>query len=72
MNLDDDDFGFSSVSEENLPKRTDTKAQQMYEAIIPLLKNLAKDSDTNAYIHWPNREKKIKEFISKLDNIMAG
>jgi hypothetical protein len=34
--------------------------------VLPLLNNLAKDADKNAYIHWPNRATKIEEFKKKL------
>lgn len=66
---DDFDFGFSSVSEEEVKSEGNTKAERMYNAIMPLLKNLLKDADTNPYIHWPNRKEKITQFIQKLDNI---
>jgi hypothetical protein len=39
--------------------------------IMPLLKNLEKDADKNAYIHWPNRKEKIQQFIKKLDGLLA-
>jgi hypothetical protein len=35
------------------------------------LKNLEKDADKNAYIHWPNRKEKIQQFIKKLDGLLA-
>ena len=34
--------------------------------IIPLLMNLAKNSDTNTYIHWPNRKQVVEEQIKKI------
>lgn len=76
--LEDFDFGFTSVSEEDITApvvnevigTTQDKALQMYKAIIPLLNNLAKDSDKNAYIHWPERAKKIEAFKKKLDTIL--
>lgn len=76
--LEDFDFGFTSVSEEEITApvvnevigTTQDKALQMYKAIIPLLNNLAKDSDKNAYIHWPDRAKKIEAFKKKLDTIL--
>lgn len=76
--LEDFDFGFTSVSEEDITApvvnevigTTQDKALQMYKAIIPLLNNLAKDSDKNAYIHWPDRAKKIEAFKKKLDTIL--
>lgn len=78
MNLDEDfDFGFSSVNEEDLKSEyqrdvsaANDKCQQMYDAIMPLLNNLAKDADKDAYIHWPNRKTKIAAFKKKLDKIL--
>lgn len=70
MNIDidkDDDFGFTAVI---IDESEDTRAKEMYDAIMPLLTNLAKDSDTSDYIKWPNRKKKIQEFIKKLDKIL--
>lgn len=72
----DDDFGFSAVSEEelnsssavaDLEKRLDT----LYNAILPLLKNLEKNPDKE-YILWPNRLKKIQEFRQKIEKIVKG
>ena len=34
--------------------------------IIPLLMNLAKNSETNPYIHWPNRKQVVEEQIKKI------
>ena len=76
--LEDFDFGFTSVSEEEITapvvneviSTKQDKAQLIYKAIIPLLNNLAKDSDKNAYIHWPERAKKIEAFKKKLESIL--
>lgn len=79
FDLDDDfDFGFTAVSEEDITapvvneviSTAQDKAQLMYKAIVPLLNNLAKDSDKNAYIHWPDRAKKIAAFKAKLESIL--
>ena len=34
--------------------------------MIPLLMNLAKDSETNPYIHWPNRKEVVEDQIRKI------
>lgn len=76
--LNDFDFGFTTVSEEDITNPVVTeaisvaqdKAQQMYKAIVPLLNNLAKESDKNAYIHWPDRAEKIASFKKKLEAIL--
>lgn len=89
---DDNDFGFSAVSEEELKalekqllqevsrKSEDLlkveasyqgKLEQLYKTIMPLLNNLAKDSDKE-YIFWPERSEKMKAFISKVEKIVNG
>jgi len=89
--LDEDDFGFSAVSEEELKslenqlkKEVTQKSQelqqveesykgkleQLYKTVMPLLENLAKDSDKE-YIFWPNRTEKMKAFIVKVNNIVG-
>jgi hypothetical protein len=89
-NLNDNDFGFSAVSEEELKKLENQlkqevnqksieiqqieetykgKLEQLYETVMPLLENLAKDSDKQ-YIFWPNRTEKMKAFIVKVNNIV--
>jgi hypothetical protein len=45
------------------------KAATMYNMIMPLLNNLKKNPD-KPNIVWPDREKKIDEFIKKLDNVL--
>lgn len=47
------------------------KLEQLYKAIMPLLNNLAKDSDKE-YIYWPGRSDKMKAFISKVEKIVNG
>jgi len=87
---DDDDFGFSAVSEEELRARERAlqqqvtkqskdieeieqtykgKLEQLYKAVMPLLKNLAKD-DNKEYIHWPDRSVKMKAFIDRVNKIV--
>lgn len=48
------------------------KVQTMYNMIIPLLQNLAKDADTRDYIYWPKRKDKINAFIKKLDQVVKS
>lgn len=47
------------------------KLEQLYKAVMPLLKNLAKDSDKE-YVYWPNRAEKMKSFIDKVEKIVNG
>lgn len=90
ISLDDDDFGFSAVSEdelkvlekelqqqvtekskeiEEIEKTYKGKLEQLYRAVLPLLQNLAKDSDKE-YIYWPNRTQKMQQFIKKVEAIV--
>lgn len=70
------DFGFTTVSEdifaqaEQVVTEGQQKAEAIYKMILPLLNNLAKDADKNAYIHWPNRVEKINQFKAKLQQII--
>jgi hypothetical protein len=76
MELDDFDFGFTTVSDdvfaqaEAATQEGQLKAERIYKMVLPLLNNLAKDADKNAYIHWPNRASKIEEFKKKLQSII--
>lgn len=73
---EDFDFGFTTVSEdvfqqaEAVVQEGSAKAEAMYKAVLPLLNNLIKDADKNAYIHWPNRAEKIEAFKKKLLTIV--
>lgn len=70
------DFGFSTGPEiDDVSadyQREIRRSRELYDAIIPLLDNLAKDADKNPVINWPDRAKKIKEFRDKLDKILAA
>ena len=74
----DFDFGFTPVSQEQIvadsgvADEDQSKAEAMYKLITPLLNNLAKDSDKNAYIHWPDRKQKIDAFKKKLEGILKA
>jgi hypothetical protein len=66
---EDDDFGFTFTdSEEILLKTTkaEDKVQGLRKMIIPLLDNLMKNPEKDTIV-WPDREKKIKQFIKKMD-----
>lgn len=68
---DDDDFGFVFADETESIKDNEELAvriQMMYDAIIPLLKNLNKNP-SQEYIKWPNRIEKVVQFKQKLDEI---
>jgi ABC-type Fe3+/spermidine/putrescine transport system ATPase subunit len=52
-------------------KTYEEKLNTMYKMVMPLLKNLAKDSDKD-YIYWPDRHKKMADFIVKVDELMKA
>lgn len=91
-NIDDFDFGFSAVSEDELKalekqlseqvaqkdteiellsKTYEEKLNTLYKMVMPLLKNLARDADKD-YIFWPDRQKKMVEFIAKVEKVVNG
>jgi hypothetical protein len=71
-NQDDYDFGFEFADDMTEAVDTaQTKAQQIYDAIMPLLTNL-KMNPEKPNIVWPDRVKKIDNFIKKLDNILKS
>lgn len=47
------------------------KLATLYQMVMPLLKNLAKDSDKD-YIYWPQRQKKMNDFIQQVEKIVNG
>lgn len=70
IKLENHDFGFSSGKVE--PIKQDDRAEKMYNAIIPFLNNLMKDSDKSDTIHWPNRKEKIELFKERLEKILKS
>jgi hypothetical protein len=54
---------------EEVEKSYQGKLEQLYKAIMPLLKNLAKDGEKE-YIYWPNRVEKMQQFIEKVESIV--
>ena len=80
LEIDTDfDFGFefeddqsNKISEkEKEALKAQNKAEAMFKAIMPLLNKLKKNPD-KPNIVWPNRDKKIDEFIIKLQDILNG
>jgi hypothetical protein len=66
---ENDDFGFTFTdSGEILSKATqaEDKVQGIRKMIMPLLENLMKNPEKDTIV-WPDREKKIKQFIKKMD-----
>jgi len=69
----DHDFGFTIIDQLDLTAGQDaltTQLQELYNAIIPLLKNLKANPDKDTIV-WPNRAIKIDEFKTKIDKIVG-
>lgn len=65
------DFGFTTETEDDIVKSSSTnkKAQQLFDAIKPLLDNLRKNPEKEM-IRWPDRKKKVDEFEKRLKAIL--
>lgn len=80
------DFGFTAVDENELEavqkasttvrsatqtvEQLESKVNELYNAIVPLLTNLKKNPEKE-YIHWPNRVAKVEEFESYISKIVS-
>jgi hypothetical protein len=58
-----------ALQNEKLGAAVNEKLKKMYNMIVPLLDNLAKDPD-KSYIYWPDRQKKISQFKQKLREVI--
>jgi hypothetical protein len=58
------------AAKDTASKTYEEKLTALHAMIMPLLNNLAKDDDNKEYIHWPDRQKKMKAFISKINKLM--
>lgn len=71
------DFGFSfsddltdTVSQKEMEAmKAQTKAETLYNMIMPLLNNLKKNPEKSTIV-WPDRQKKIDEFIKKMESVL--
>lgn len=88
INDDDDDFGFSAVSEDELKEMerqlqsivvekdgTAASLQMKLDAMYKAILPLLTNLEKNPdkeYIYWPGRDKKIKVFRQKLLDIMKS
>lgn len=65
----DDDFGFSTVSEEEYNENSiDSYKKRLLDVeklILPFLIKLVKTADS-PYIHWPNRKEQIEKQIERI------
>ena len=81
FNTDDNDFGFSAVSEEEynsvINKTTETaddyksRLNELEKMIIPFLTKLHSTGDKE-YIYWPNRKPSIEKQIEKILKLTRG
>lgn len=75
MKLDEsDDFGFTFVDSNEIKAKVETtenKLEGLRNMIMPLLNNLMKNPEKDTIL-WPNRDKKIKEFIKKMDDYIKS
>jgi len=68
MKLDEEnDFGFTFADSLDIQKSTEDKLAGLRAMIMPLLNNLMKNPEKDTIL-WPDREKKIKAFIKKMDD----
>lgn len=71
----DEDFGFTTINSSDINSGEVEKYKEklftLRKAIMPFLNNLMKNPENDTIV-WPNREKKIKEFIKKIDKIVEG
>jgi hypothetical protein len=79
--FDDDDFGFSTVDEDEyeavIAEKDETveeykqRLEQVEKIILPFLNKLLKTAD-QAVIKWPNRKPVIEAQIQKILNLTRG
>lgn len=74
------DFGFTAVNEDELEAiqhaeassvELQQKLDKLYNAVLPLLKNLKQNPDKD-YIFWPNRIDKVEAFEKHIKSIMQA
>lgn len=66
---EDDDFGFTFTDSNEVQTKiaaTEDKLAGLRKMIMPLLNNLMKNPEKDTIL-WPDRDKKIKAFIKKMD-----
>ena len=68
--MEEDDFGFSFATEEDI-KPNDDRAEKLRKMIMPLLNNLKKNPEKEMIV-WPDRVKKIDDFIKKMNKVVDG
>ena len=71
MKDDIDDFGFTFSDTSEIKAEAVDKVQGLRNMIMPLLNNLKKNPEKDTIV-WPDREKKINDFIKKMDKYIAS
>ena len=77
----DDDFGFSAVSEEEynavITEKADTveeyaaRLKEVERLVLPFFTKLLKTADKE-YIYWPNRKELVEKQIQKILTLTRG
>lgn len=65
------DLAKQAMVNEQLGAAVNEKLKKMYNMIVPLLDNLAKDPD-KSYIYWPDRQKRLSQFKQKLKDVIES
>jgi len=78
---DEDDFGFSAVSEEEynavITEKADTveeyaaRLKEVQKLVLPFFTKLLKTADKE-YIYWPNRKELVEKQIQKILTLTRG
>jgi len=68
---EDNDFGFSFAHTDDIKTEAKDKVDGLKNMIMPLLNNLMKNPEKDTIV-WPDREKKIKAFIKKMDDYISS
>jgi predicted lipoprotein len=78
---EDDDFGFSAVSEADynavITEKADTveeyaaRLKEIEKLVLPFFTKLLKTSDKE-YIYWPNRKELVEKQIQKILTLTRG
>lgn len=75
MKDDIEDFGFTFSDTTEIKASVEAAAEDKVEGlrkmIMPLLNNLKKNPEKDTIV-WPDREKKINEFIKKMDKYISS
>ena len=54
---------------DQVTKTYQVKLETLYKLVMPFLINL-QNSPEKAYLYWPDRAAKVKEFVKKIDTVL--